>query len=100
MAIILRGERISHMLAAKLKGMVTEDHRLELTLPSSIPPGEVEIIILHPEQPKKPKARVRKSDPNVHPAAGLWADRKDLDNPIAFVSQLRHRLETRRDTRA
>ena len=43
------------MLAAKLKGMVTEDHRLELTIPSSIPPGEVEIIILHPEQPEKPK---------------------------------------------
>jgi hypothetical protein len=86
------------MLAAKLKGMVTEDHRLELTLPSSIPPGEVEIIILHPEQPKKPQAR--KLDPNIHPAAGLWADRKDLDHPIAFVSQLRHRLETRRDARA
>jgi hypothetical protein len=88
------------MLAAKLKGMVTEDHRLELTIPSSIPPGEVEIIILHPEQPGKPKARARKVDPNVHPAAGLWADRNYLDNPIAFVSQLRHRLETRRDTRA
>jgi hypothetical protein len=88
------------MLAAKLKGRVTEDHRLELTIPSSIPPGEVEIIILHPEQPKKPKGHARKSDPNVHPAAGLWADRNDLDNPIAFVSQLRQRLETRRDTRA
>jgi hypothetical protein len=87
------------MLAAKLKGIVTEDHRLELIIPSSIPPGEVEIIILHPEQPGKPKGRARNSDPNVHPAAGLWADRKDLDNPIAFVSQLRHRLETRRDTR-
>jgi hypothetical protein len=88
------------MLAAKLKGMVTEDHRLELTIPSSIPPGEVEIFILYPEQSKKPKGRARKSDPNVHPAAGLWADRKERDNPIAFVSQLCHRLETRRDTRA
>jgi hypothetical protein len=88
------------MLAAKLKGMVTEDHRLEITIPSSIPPGEVEIIILHPEQPRKPKGRTRKSDPNVHPAAGLWADRKELDHPIAFVLQLRQRLETRRDTRA
>jgi hypothetical protein len=88
------------MLAAKLKGIVTADHRLELTVPASIPPGEVEIIILLPEQPKKPKGRARKLDPNVHPAAGLWADRKDLNDSIAFVSQLRHRLETRRDTRA
>jgi hypothetical protein len=87
------------MLAAKLKGMVTEDHRLELTIPSFIPPGEVEVIILHPEQPEKPKTHARKVDPNVHPAAGLRADRNDLNNPVAFVSQLRHRLETRRDTR-
>jgi hypothetical protein len=87
------------MLAAKLKGMVTEDHRLELTIPLFIPPGEVEIIILHSERPGKPKARARKGDPNVHPAAGLWADRNDLNNPVVFVSQLRHRLETRRDTR-
>ena len=87
------------MLAAKLKGMMTEDHRLELTIPSSIPPGEVEIIILHPEQPEKPKTHARKVDPNVHPAADLWSYRNDLDNPIEFVSQLRHRLETRRDTR-
>ena len=88
------------MLAAKLKGMVTQDHRLELTIPSSIPPGEVEIIILHSEWPGKPKAHARKVDPNVHPAAGIWADRNDLNNPVAFVSQLRYRLETRRDTRA
>lgn len=87
------------MLAVKLKGMVTEDHHLEITIPLSIPPGEVEIIILHPERPGKPKARARKGDPNVHPAAGLWADRNDLNNPVVFVSQLRHRLETRRDTR-
>ena len=47
-AIILEGERIHHMLAVKLKGMVTENHRLELTIPSSIPPGEVEIILTFP----------------------------------------------------
>jgi hypothetical protein len=37
------------MIAVKLKGTVTKDHRLELTIPPSIPPGEVEVIVLHPE---------------------------------------------------
>jgi hypothetical protein len=39
------------MIAVKLKGTVTKDHRLELTLPPSVPSGEVEVIVLHPEPP-------------------------------------------------
>jgi hypothetical protein len=39
------------MIAVKLKGTVTKDHRLELTIPSSVPPGEVEVIVLHLESP-------------------------------------------------
>jgi hypothetical protein len=39
------------MMAVKLKGTVTKDHRLELTIPPSVPPGEVEVIALHPEPP-------------------------------------------------
>ena len=83
------------MMAVKLKGTMTVDHRLELTMPSSVPPGEVEVIILHTERRAKPKGRVRQPDPHVHPAAGIWADRKDIDDPIAFVTQLRRHLETR-----
>jgi hypothetical protein len=45
------------MIAVKLKGTVTKDHRLELTLPPSVPSGEVEVIVLHPEPP--PRSRVR-----------------------------------------
>jgi hypothetical protein len=37
------------MIAVKLMGTVTKDHRLELTIPASVPPGEVEVIVLHPE---------------------------------------------------
>jgi len=83
------------MLAVKLKGTVTADHRLEITMPSTVPPGEVEVIILHAERRAKPKGHVRLADPHAHPAAGMWADRKDIDDTVTFVTQLRHRLETR-----
>ncbi len=87
------------MIAAKLKGTVTKDYRLELKVPRSVPPGEVEVIILRPELPQKPKSRARRLNPNVHPAAGIWADRKDIGDTVEFVSKLRRRLETRRDAR-
>lgn len=83
------------MIAVKLKGTVTADHHLDLIIPSSVPPGEVEIILLHPERRAKPKKRVRQPDPHGHPAAGIWADRKDIDDPVTFVTQLRRRLEAR-----
>jgi hypothetical protein len=83
------------MIAVKLKGTVTKDHRLELTIPPSVPPGEVEVIVLHPEPP--PRSRVRRHKQPVHPAAGMWADREDIGDTITFVSQLRQRLEARHD---
>jgi len=92
-------EETNDMIAAKLKGTVTKDYRLELKVPRSIPPGEVEVIVLHPEPSKKPKSRARKLNPNIHPAAGLWADRPDIGDTVEFVSQLRRRLETRHDAR-
>jgi hypothetical protein len=85
------------MIAAKLKGTVTKDHRLELTVPDSVPPGEVEVILLCQEPMKRRESRTRMPDPNIHPAAGIWADRKDIGDTIEFVSQLRHSLETRRN---
>ena len=83
------------MIAVKLMGTVTKDHRLELTIPASVPPGEVEVIVLHPEPPPRSRVRARKQPPCVHPAAGIWASREDIGDTITFVSQLRQRLETR-----
>jgi hypothetical protein len=85
------------MIAVKLKGTVTKDHRLELTIPPSIPPGEVEVIVLHPEPSAGGRVRGHKQSPAVHPAAGLWVDREDIGDTVTFVSQLRQRLETRYD---
>jgi hypothetical protein len=85
------------MIAVKLKGMVTTDHRLELKVPPSVPPGEVEVIVLHLESPPRGRDRERKQPPTFHPAAGMWADREDIGDTVTFVSQLRQRLETRHD---
>ena len=87
------------MIAAKLKGTVTKDSRLELKVPRSIPPGEVEVIVLHSQRPEKSRALARKPNPNFHPAAGIWADRKDIGDTVEFVSELRRRLETRHNAR-
>ena len=85
------------MIAVKLRGTITKDHRLELTMPPSVPPGEVEVIVLHPEPPPRSRVWRRQQPPTVHPADGLWADREDIGDTITFVSQLRQRLETRHD---
>lgn len=87
------------MIAAKLKGTVTQNHRLELEVPPSIPPGDVEVIVLHLPPSDKSKTRPPRLDPQVHPAAGIWADRMDIDDTVACVSQLRHHLETRTNAR-
>ncbi|MCI0438460.1 MAG: hypothetical protein L0177_04945 [Chloroflexi bacterium] len=83
------------MIAAKLKGIVSEDHFLELKVPESIPPGEVEVIILRSESSRK--RPTSKLDPNKHPAAGIWADREDIGDTIEFVSKLRRSMEARSD---
>ncbi len=87
------------MIAAKLKGTVTKDFRLELKVPRSIPPGEVEVILLRSDRPQKPRSRMRSLNPNIHPAAGIWADRDEIGDTGEFVSTLRRRLETRHDAR-
>jgi hypothetical protein len=90
-------EGVHGMMAGKLKGTVTKDHRLELTIPPSVPPGEVEVIVLHSEPPPGPRARGYKQAATFHPAAGLGADRQDIGDTITFVSQLGQRSETRHD---
>jgi hypothetical protein len=87
------------MIAAKLKGTVTKNHRLELTVPHSMPPGEVEVIVLSPVPSEASISQTRRLNPNSHPAAGMWADRSDLSDSVEFVSSLRRRLETRHNAR-
>lgn len=36
----------------RIRAVVTDEHRLELIVPETIPPGEVEVLILSPQQSK------------------------------------------------
>jgi hypothetical protein len=47
------------MQAVKLKAKVGRDHRIELELPTEIPEGEVEVIILAAETPGQAKAGLK-----------------------------------------
>ena len=86
------------MIATRLKGTVTEDRRLEVKVPRSVPPGEVDVILVRElPEPRRRPARVEAM--NIHPAAGLWSDRKDIGETARFVLKLRRRLESRGDAR-
>jgi hypothetical protein len=86
------------MIARCLKGTVTEDRRLEVKVPRSVPPGRIDVILIRepPERRRRPRG---KPNSNVHPAAGLWSDRKDIGETASFVLNLRRRLERRGDAR-
>ncbi len=86
------------MITTRLKGKVTGNRRLEIKVPRSVPPGVVEVILIRGPREARTGGR-RVLDPNMHPAAGLWADRTDIGDTTDFVGQLRRRLETRRDGR-
>jgi hypothetical protein len=73
-------------IAVKLMGTTTKDHRLELTMHPSVLPGEVEVIVLHPEVPLRSRVRGCKQPLRVQPAAGIWANREDIGEPITYVS--------------
>jgi hypothetical protein len=38
------------VIAMRVRAVVTDDHRLELIVPETIPPGEVDLLILLPQQ--------------------------------------------------
>lgn len=81
------------MLATKLKGHVTANRKLQVSLPDHIAPGAVEVIVLH----EKPAPKRRAKRKAKHPAFGLWADRRDISDSASFAVQLRANIQTRQD---
>ena len=56
------------MIATRLKGTVTEDRRLEVKLPRSVRPGEVDVILIREPQESRRGRSGRTSTPR--PACG------------------------------
>jgi hypothetical protein len=52
---------------------------------------------LPPKPVKTPKRRVRRKE--THPAFGIWADRKEINDAALFSLQLRQQIQSRKDGR-
>lgn len=77
------------MFAAKLKGRITQNHRLVVRIPRDMATGTVEVVLLHlPTQSAKRRAR-RGAD---HPAFGIWAKRAEISDATSFAAELRYRV--------
>ncbi|MBI5016705.1 MAG: hypothetical protein HZB55_14625 [Deltaproteobacteria bacterium] len=85
------------MLAVKLRGEISGDGHLVVELPDDMEPGPVEVIVLQ-EAEKKLKRRSRITEA-THPTFGMWADREEARDPVAFAAELRRRIESRADSR-
>ena len=61
-------EHDDQVIAIRMRAMVTDEHRLELIVPKSIPPGAVEVLILLPQQGEALTVGARGLDSDVERA--------------------------------
>jgi hypothetical protein len=78
------------MASLILQGVITEDGKLEVELPEGMTPGAVEVEIREPEFEYKPLGDLLNTE-----LVGLWADREDITDNIAFSDELRKRASRR-----
>lgn len=104
-----------------VKGDVSEDGKLNVELPPDAPRGEVEVVVrkvssdeklrLTPEDEAALEAEISVllSDPKTFtglgltaeeiaksPAIGIWKDREDMADPVAYLAEMRRRSRERR----
>ena len=83
------------MDAKILEGEITSGRELIVQIPPDMPTGTVKVILLPTVSKKPSKHRTRRQ--TAHPAFGIWAKRKDIQDSASFATQLRQRLEKRDD---
>ncbi|MFI5366857.1 MAG: hypothetical protein ACHQ4J_14675 [Candidatus Binatia bacterium] len=86
------------LAATRFTVHVPQDRRVTFAVPLDIDPGEAEVIILH-RRAQRPRASKAPARGTHHPAFGLWADRPEAADPVAFVDELRSRIMERRKKR-
>lgn len=76
-----------------LKTMTLTTHipatrRVQIDLPDDIPTGPVEMVIV--VTPQSPQREHTLGELLASEFFGLWRDRRDLDDPVAYARELRN----------
>jgi hypothetical protein len=76
------------------KVVIPSDRQLCLVVPEDIPPGPAEVVlVIAPDiQPKK---GLTAGDLLRSPLCGMWTDRPDIGDSLAYARQLRTEAERR-----
>ena len=74
---------------------VTPDRTLRLTLPSSVPIGPAEVIVIVAPIKMTEPAGGTASELAASSLFGLWRDRSDLPDSVTYARQLRAQAERR-----
>ena len=70
------------------------DHSLRLPIPEDVPVGPAEVVVtIIPEQPRPAGPMGTATDLARSPLFGIWADREDIEDSLAYARQLREQAE-------
>ncbi len=71
------------------KADIPTSRRLEIILPNEVPAGEADVVVT--VSPKDQDRRSTASDLLSSEILGMWSDRDDIDDSVAFARRLRER---------
>lgn len=75
---------------------ILPDRSLHILLPENVPIGPANIVLMiTPVQPDTPGPRGTAAELARSPLFGLWADRADIIDSVAYARQLRAQAERR-----
>ena len=76
------------------KVVIPSDRQLHLVVPEDVPPGPAEVVlVIAPDiQPEK---GLTAGDLRRSPLCGIWKDRTDIGDSLAYARKLRTKAERR-----
>jgi hypothetical protein len=81
-----------------IQTQILSDRTLQITIPDDVPLGLAEVIVvIVPTQKRVPEPSATAGDLVESPLFGLWADRDNIGDSLAYASQLRSQAERRAD---
>jgi hypothetical protein len=81
------------MKSATIKAVIPPDRRLVVEVPEVIPAGPAEVTVRSVE--REPVVQGTGADLLASGLYGIWSDRTDMGDGVAFARQLRQQAERR-----